>query len=270
MTVAERELVTDGQVRFFRENGYLYYGPMFSEQEQRGLRDEVQCFIDGDYPDVYRTDLWPEEGEDAAPVGHERFLQMCMLWKLSDVIRKYAIDRRRGQIIAALVGVGSIRFLSDMVLYKPPGKGKSRQSIWHQDFPTGYNTLPDITSWMPLDDVGHETGCMQYIPGSHKLGELTLPGEQCRENYEKAGIDFSNSAIVPMKAGEVMFHHSNILHYSAANNTDRPRRVYITRYMPANAVYRNRPAIQYLYPDVDLAALDGQPFADDEYPIVYP
>ena len=124
--------------------------------------------------------------------------------------------------------------------------------------------------WVSLDVAKEETGCMRYRPGSHKLGERVGYDYDGGQNYEKAGIDFSNSAIVPMKAGEVMFHHSNILHYSAANNTDRPRRVYITRYMPANAVYRNRPAIQYLYPDVDLAALDGQPFADDEYPIVYP
>ncbi len=92
---------------------------------------------------------------------------------------------------------------------------------------------------MPLDDVDLDTGCMQYLPGTHKMGELTPPGQENRENYEKAGIDFSNPAIVPMNAGEVLFHHSNVIHYSSANITDRPRRTYITRYMPGDAVYNH-------------------------------
>ncbi len=270
MPTYDEPRVTDAQIEFFQKNGYLYYGPLFRDEERAELRDEVQRFIDGEYPDVYRVDLWPAEGEEPAPVGQERFLQICGLWKRSDIIRKYAIDRRRGRIIAALAGVAAVKFLSDMVLYKPPGKGKSRPAIWHQDFPTGFNSLPDITSWMPLDDVDAETGCMQYIPGTHNLGELTPPGQEGRANYEKAGIDFSHPAIVPMQAGEVVFHHSNIVHYSAANVTNRQRRVYITRYVPAQATYRYRPEIEHLYHQLDLKTLAGQPFPDNEYPVVYP
>jgi hypothetical protein len=119
------ELVTDEQIAFFRENGYLHYGALWNEAEQQELREEIQRFIDGDYPDCYRTDLWPQ-GEAQAPPGQERFLQMCGLYKHSEVIRRFAIQKRRGEIVAALVGCDSIQLLSDMILYKPPGKGKSR------------------------------------------------------------------------------------------------------------------------------------------------
>lgn len=269
MTTTQQPLVADEQIEFFRTNGYLYYGPLFDEQQQVELREEIQRFIDGTYPDCYRTDLWPGEGEEQAPVGKELFLQMCMMYKHGDVLRKYALQRKRGEIVAQLVGCESIQLLSDMLLYKPPGKGKSRQSIWHQDYPSGPNSKPDITSWMPLDDVDLETGCMQYIPGTHELGELTPPGQENRENYEKAGIDFSNPAIVPMKAGELLFHHSNVIHYSAANVTDRPRRTYITRYMPGDCVYRYKPEIEHLYEGWHLKERQGQPFPVDEFPVVY-
>ena len=268
MSETHQQAVTEDQIAFFQKSGYLYYGPLWNEQQQRELRDELQRFIDGAYPDCYRTDLWPEKGEQQAPVGRERFLQMCGLYRHSDTIFRYAMQRHRGQIVAQLIGCDSIQLLSDMTLYKPPGKGKSRQSRWHQDYPTGPNSKPDITSWMPLDDVDLDTGCMQYIPGSHKLGELTAPGAESRENYKKAGIDFSKPAIIPMKAGEVLFHHSNIIHYSAANVTDRPRRVYITRYMPGDSVYRYRPELEHLYEGWHLKQRQGQRFSEDEFPMV--
>jgi hypothetical protein len=262
-------LVTDEQIAFFREHGYLHYGPLFTEQEKQELRDEIQAFIDDKYPDCYRTDLWTRDGEAQQPRGKERFLQMCGLFNHSDVIKKYAVQRKRGEIVARLVGCDSIQLLSDMILYKPPGKGNSRPSIWHQDYPSGPNTEPDITSWMPLDDVDETNGCMQYLPGTQKFGELTPPGQENRENYEKAGIDFSNPAIVPMKAGEVVFHHSNIIHYSSENISERPRRVYITRFMPGTARYRWRAEIEHLYEGWNLKQRQGQPFPADEFPMVY-
>ncbi len=270
MTMTQQPLVTQEQIQFFREKGYLHYGPLWSLQEQSELRQEIQRFIDGDYPDCYRTDLWPAEGEVACPVGQERLLQMVALYKHSDTIMRYAVQQRRGQIVSQLIGCESIQLLSDMILYKPPGKGKSRPSIWHQDYPSGPNSQPDVTSWMPLDDATTDTGCMQYIAGSHLLGELTPPGQECRENYEKAGIDFSNPCIAPVPAGEVLFHHSNIIHYSSANVTDRPRRVYITRFMPGDSVYRYRPEIEHLYEGWDLKQRQGQHFPVDEFPMVYP
>jgi phytanoyl-CoA hydroxylase len=273
MTTLDSPAVTEKQIEYFREKGYLHYGPLFNEAEQLELRNEIQEFIDGAYPDVYRTDLWPLEGEPPAPVGHERFLQMLGLWKMSDIVRRYAIDKRRGQIIAALLGVESVQLLADMVLYKPPGKQKSRPSIWHQDFPTNPNSLPDVTSWMPLDDVSLDNGCMQYIPGSHTRGgmvEVALhPIQDNRASYEKAGIDFSTSQHVDMNAGEVLFHHSNMVHYSTANITDRPRRVYITRYMPSESIYNYRPEINHLYDGWHLEERHGQPFPQDEFPLVY-
>ena len=266
----QTRLVTDEQVSFFRNNGYLHYGPLFDQHEIAELREEIQRFIDNKYPACYRTDLWTRKGEEQQPLGKERFLQMVGLYKHSEVILKYAVQRKRGNIVAALAGCDTVQLLSDMILYKPPGKGNSRPTKWHQDFPSNPNSLPDITSWMPLDDVDSTNGCMQYIPGTHALGELAPPGEEERETYEKRGIDFSKAVIVPMKAGEIVFHHSNVLHYASENTSDRPRRVYITRYMPASSVYRWRAEIDHLYGGWHLKERQGQPFSREEFPLVNP
>jgi hypothetical protein len=269
---ANKSPVASDQIDAFRKQGYLYYGPLFSPDELIELRQTVQGFIDNEYPACYRTDLWLTEGEQKQPLGKERFLQMCGLFKHSKTILKYAVQRKRGEIIAALLGCDSIQLLSDMILYKPPGKSNSRPTKWHKDYPTNPNDKPDVTSWMPLDDVDESNGCMQYLPATHELGDLVPPGKECRENYEKVGIDFSNPVIVRMKAGEVVFHHSNVLHYASANTSDRPRRVYITRYMPGNSTYRWRAEVEELrlYEGWKIKERHGQKFAEDEFPRVFP
>ena len=141
MTTTKSDVITDKQCEFFRENGYLYYGPLLDEQEQIELREEIQRFIDGEYPQVNRQDLWPAEGEAPAPVGQEKFLQLQSLWKLSATVKKYAMHKKKTQIAAALLGAERVRLLSDMVLYKPPGRGKSRPVFWHQDYVSHPNSI---------------------------------------------------------------------------------------------------------------------------------
>ena len=73
MTTTQQPLVTDEQIEFFRTNGYLYYGPLFDDQQKAELREEIQRFIDGAYPDCYRTDLWPGKDEEQAPWARSCF-----------------------------------------------------------------------------------------------------------------------------------------------------------------------------------------------------
>ena len=262
MTNDAPEVIAKEQCEFFRENGYLYYGPLLSTEEQSELRGEIQRFIDGQYPQVNRQDLWPMEGEAPSPVGQERFLQLQTLWRLSETARKYAMHKKKSRIAAALLGTDRVRLLSDMVLYKPPGRGKSRSVFWHQDYVSHPNSIPDVTSWMPLDTVKRENGCMQFIPGSHKLGEIAPESAHNDEIYEKKGVDFSTAVHVEMESGDVVFHHGMTVHRSDANTTDNPRRVYINRYMHPDSVYRES--------DMSSARdwVAGSPFPEDTYPYV--
>ena len=112
MTNSAPEVLAKEQCEFFRENGYLYYGPLLSTEEQSELRGEIQRFIDGQYPQVNRQDLWPMEGEAPSPVGQERFLQLQNLWRLSETARKYAMHKKKSRIAAALLGTDRVRLLS--------------------------------------------------------------------------------------------------------------------------------------------------------------
>ena len=131
----ETARVTSEQIEFFRENGYLHYGPILADEELRGLRDEVMRFVRQEKTSAIRRDLG---GADNGPVGGENFLQLVGLWRSSDVVRAAALDGKRAAVAAGLLGVDGVRLLSDMVLNKP-GHG-SRPSYWHQDYPNHPNS----------------------------------------------------------------------------------------------------------------------------------
>ncbi|HEY2933682.1 MAG TPA: phytanoyl-CoA dioxygenase family protein [Acidobacteriota bacterium] len=263
--------VTREQKEFFRANGYLAYGPILTPQEVESLRNEVQLLIELKKPNFYRADL-ARAAADPRPYlgqladepeptfGQEKFLQMLGLWRVNEAIRKITLDKRRAQIAAELLEVSSVRLLSDMVLSKPGGG--SPPTYWHQDYPDHPTSLPDVTAWIALDATFLANGCMHYLPGSHTRGELVPYDYEGGAGVVKAGVDTSAAVAVEMQPGDVTFHHSLTLHYAGANQTTQARRAYITRYMPAQTVYRFRK------PGRDDKEREGEAFSDLDYPII--
>ena len=105
---------------------------------------------------------------------------------------------------------------------------------WHQDVGAGWNidTNPITTVWTALDDATVETGCMQIVPGSHRLGILneahyTSEEDQAAHCRDEDVIDFE------AEAGEAILIHNWLLHRSGVNSTDRPRRAFSVAYMDA-------------------------------------
>ncbi|MEO6907967.1 MAG: phytanoyl-CoA dioxygenase family protein, partial [Abditibacteriaceae bacterium] len=87
--------------------------------------------------------------------------------------------------------------------------------------------------WMPLQEATLENGCMQFIPGSHKLEVLPHQSigndprvhglEVCAPN----NIDFSKAVPCPIPAGGATLHPGRTLHYAGANKSSEPRRALI-------------------------------------------
>ncbi|HEX2485334.1 MAG TPA: phytanoyl-CoA dioxygenase family protein, partial [Myxococcota bacterium] len=116
-----------------------------------------------------------------------------------------------------------------MMIYKPAGDG--RDVPWHQDevyweFPA--QRCHSLSVWMPLDEVTPESGCMQFLPGSHRLDVLRYrepPGEPLVLDQP---VDVSRAVACPLAPGGATFHHCRTLHYTAPNTSARPRRAFTT------------------------------------------
>jgi ectoine hydroxylase-related dioxygenase (phytanoyl-CoA dioxygenase family) len=103
---------------------------------------------------------------------------------------------------------------------------------WHQDYGYWYKNqfmFPDqlISIMVALTPAFKENGCLQVIKGSHKLGRVNhgFAGEQVGADMVMVNNALKTMDLVycELNAGDALIFHSNILHRSEANLSDRPR-----------------------------------------------
>jgi ectoine hydroxylase-related dioxygenase (phytanoyl-CoA dioxygenase family) len=110
---------------------------------------------------------------------------------------------------------------------------------WHQDS-TYWGLDPDdvVTAWVAFTEVTDENGCMQVIPGSHKVDQLPHLDTFHRDNLLSRGqeisveVDKSRAVGLAMGAGEMSLHHIKLVHGSAANRSADRRIGLAIRYIP--------------------------------------
>lgn len=157
-------------------------------------------------------------------------------WLVHPELRALVSDGRVTALCAALLGVERLRFFHDQVFAKPPRH--PGVVPWHQDYSYWTRTEParHVTANLMLDDAGEESGCLMFVPGSHRWGLLPklpfdAPLEAIRAHVP-AEATWSPVA-VPVRAGQATIHHSHVLHGSGPNQSDRWRRAVALNYMDA-------------------------------------
>lgn len=97
---------------------------------------------------------------------------------------------------------------------------------WHQDATYyGMDPLELVSGWVALSPATAETGCMQVIPGSHKVGQLPVDyTEVSEDNLLASGqctryaIDESQVVLLELRPGEMSLHHVALVHSSRPNH----------------------------------------------------
>jgi non-haem Fe2+, alpha-ketoglutarate-dependent halogenase len=113
---------------------------------------------------------------------------------------------------------------------------------WHQDA-TYFGLEPpvQVTAWVALTDAPVESGCMEVVPGSHRLGQLHHGQSDSPHNLLSRGqtvsadVDRRETAFMAVKAGQMSLHHTHLVHRSGANRTDHRRIGLGISYIPTYA-----------------------------------
>ncbi len=101
---------------------------------------------------------------------------------------------------------------------------------WHQDS-TYYGIDPPdtVTVWIAFSPSTGESGCLRFIPGSHK-GAAILPHIETRDpkNILSRGqtiedVDETIAIDMPLEPGQFSIHHNKTIHGSSPNGADTPR-----------------------------------------------
>ncbi len=224
--------VTEEQVTFYEENGYIQLHNVLTAEEVAVLRAAVDVAVED--RKRLQQNWGPRSDEGYAKV----FLQMVNVWERYPAIEEYVMSRRVGGIARQLTRAPFVRLWHDQALIKFPKDSKA--TAWHQDkvyWPMKENGA--LSCWMALDDVTVDNGCMSFLPGSHKLGpldpiDLGAAGDadllELLPIGQREGV---RPAVMEMKAGSCTFHNGLTFHYAGPNVTDGPRRAMVTIFMPA-------------------------------------
>ncbi|GMV78997.1 MAG: hypothetical protein AMXMBFR7_01810 [Planctomycetota bacterium] len=138
-------------------------------------------------------------------------------------------------------GAKSIYLYNDQVFLKPAFCGSEKPL--HQDN-SYFRVTPHshgVTCWVAIDEATEENGCLNYIPGSHKLG-LVKHREIPQTPHHVPDVDFplGREVPAPVPAGGAVFHHLLCMHSSKANQSPHPRRAWALHYVNGAAACPSR------------------------------
>ena len=223
-------LLTDEQIAAFHRNGFLAMPALTTQDEVARLREIYDRLFaqragreTGDQFDLAGTD---EEGKEAA------LPQILGPSKYAPELNDFQLRANALAVARQLLGPEAT-YAGEHAILKPARSGAP--TPWHQD-EAYWNPALDyrsISVWVPLQEATLENGCMQFVPGSHKLPIATHqsigndPRVHGLELAPDAGVDVKTAVACPLPAGGATIHLSSTLHYTSANHTDAPRRAYI-------------------------------------------
>lgn len=262
-----RYRLSDHQVDFYRENGYVTGIRILDEPQITLLRKELAEFFSEDHEG---RELWYEYHSNESADPNQVLFHALGAWRISpsfhDLLWHPAFTVPASQLLN-----GAVRFWHDQLFCKPAGHGGV--VAWHQDYSYWTRTQPmaHLTCWIGLDDSTKDNGCVHYIPGSHRWNLLPITGlagdmEAIRGVLNDEQWDqFQHPVAIELKEGEASFHHPLMVHGSFANSSDRPRRATVI-----NAV---RDGVTSVVDEPLLEGADaipaGQPLGGRFYPLLF-
>jgi ectoine hydroxylase-related dioxygenase (phytanoyl-CoA dioxygenase family) len=151
------------------------------------------------------------------------FRQLCQVWREDATMRELTFHPRITAAVSQLAR-RPMRLYHDQILIKDPHNGQA--SEFHQDRP--YWPLTDaftVSIWLALSDCPVESGCMSFIPGSHRrTGTALQVITWQRALFDKCPeLEWSERVVAPLRAGGITFHQGWTAHRAGPNETERPR-----------------------------------------------
>lgn len=217
-----------GQAEQFERDGYAVFPGALSGEALDLLRAECDKF-------VAREDARMDAaGVDTIGISHRGkryFANECQ--RTAPSLRQVLFSEAMADVCEATLGDNAYFFFDQFVVKCPEG---GMPFSWHQDsgYVVGNGGPPDhapyVTCWIPLDDATEENGTVRLIPGSHRHG--ILDHERKTGSNDLAVRPDEEGVLVEAKAGDVVAFSSLTLHATGANQSSKPRRVYLAQYTP--------------------------------------
>jgi chlorinating enzyme len=248
--------LSEQDIKFFYDNGYVGPFDLISSNEANNLRDHLVNSVVNIPSNIWKYEFQPESG-----LANELFPDNEDSNELSESDKQYILTQvnktnrhlddskllnlfQHPSIVercAQLLGSDILLWRSDCFEAPPHGKG----TPWHQSShwllhnmresvanPLNSEEVFQITCWIALTDANREKGCMTLIPGTHKeIYPLKVKRKASQSNtmyrYDKGEIDYpidrASPQLIEVKAGQLFLFSERVIHGSVPNKTDNSR-----------------------------------------------
>jgi phytanoyl-CoA hydroxylase len=237
-------LLTLEELEKWEREGYVRLGQVASTDQLAALQRRIDEAMLGRVPN---EEIWFQLDTETGEYGDLKFgdgswsiptLNYRKIERLErdpvflDYIRHPVFRDLTRQLIGEEVSIYRAMFMN-----KPAGRGTHLP--YHQDGGTqwGLSQDPWVTVWTALDDATVASGCMQVIPGSHRLGLLSDRGHTITPEQQARHAKDEDSIFLEACQGEAILLHNLLLHRSGVNPTGKPRRAFSVCYMDAATRY---------------------------------
>ena len=211
------KLLAEAEVAAFRRDGFHFPVPVLTDAEVRRFRGALEAY----------------EAATGGPIsGNARHkVHLLFTWAAELVRHPRILDA-----VEDLLGPDILCWSTSFFIKE----ARTPDYVsWHQDA-TYWGLDPDdvVTAWVALSDAPVESGAMEFIPGTHRMGQLPHADTFHEHNLLSRGqeiaveVDAGKAVKVPLKAGEMSLHHVKLAHYSGPNTTGDRRIGLAIRYIP--------------------------------------
>jgi ectoine hydroxylase-related dioxygenase (phytanoyl-CoA dioxygenase family) len=197
--------LSEEEAAAYRRDGFVPRVAAFSAEEARTLRANLEAF---------------EAGLPPGPVDRmwRRKLHVRLPW-----MRDLVGDARILDAVEDLIGPDILVFNSTFFIKEPNSEAVT---AWHQDA-TYFGLAPyvHVTAWVAFSSSSGASGCMQFIAGSHRWGQLRHEARAVANSVNNGSqtiseaFDATRPQLAPLEPGEFSLHHTLLVHQSESNRS---------------------------------------------------
>jgi phytanoyl-CoA hydroxylase len=213
--------LADGEIQFYRDEGFLLLPGLLSERDANTLRQEVL--------------------ENMSTLGllvSGKKLTQTHEYLVDSNLDRFINSPNLKSIVEQLMG-GEAALFYPFTAIKTVGGGRFD---FHQD--NQYTRFEDgmhgINCWFALGSMTPENGCLQILPRSHRKGTLESEESEDKDGHRRVKIDPADFLPLRMRAGDCVAFSRLTIHGSGANTTAEPRIGYAIQYYRTDARFLDK------------------------------